>query len=780
MSRSAETEQRALALVEQLLDQPLDEESQSALLSRESEAVRSRVHALKAAMADSAALLPTELAGLTGQGDVIAPPEQVGAFRLVRRIGAGGMGGVWLAQRDDGLYDHTVAVKLIRPGLITLAGAAFRAERQILARLEHPNIARLIDGGVTAEATPYLIMEYVDGLPIDEAVQGRSLADRIKLFVKAADAVQFAHSRLVVHADLKPSNIFVDRNDRVKLLDFGIARLIGEGDSSGGPLPMTAAYASPQRRAGAAPTTADDVYALGIILADLTRADENQDVAAIAAMASHMDEASRYGSVAGLITDLDRWRDQLPVAARDPSLAYRARLFVRRHLSGVLLTGAALLALSAISAIAILNASRAEQNRARAEQRFDEVRKLSKFQLYDLNDALARQPGTVEKRAQIARSSADYLARLNLSAETSPDLRLDAARSYRRLAAIQGLSGTSNLGRPEEALRSLAAADALLRDEGGKAGTPRADFLAERGWVHLDRWLLQPDNAASHRENEIARGYFARAQALAPDRADAALGLLVTRKNAAYDAIWSMDDPRQAIAIVTAALAQLDRRSWPPDLAESAAKLRIELLTNLGEALYHRDDLPGALRAYEQADTLIDALIAQRGAMPNLIIMKGQNAFDLSGTLGDMPGRQQEALAIARDGEGLLRRMLAQGPDAAAEKKLLILYGQEALLLSALGKPQDAVIPSAASIALRERRLAGSPDDAQRMRDLAIGLGSHADRLAEAGLTAEACTAADRTVALWAQISSRNRLSALDARKTVPRAAERQKSFCTG
>ncbi len=212
----------------------------------------------------------------------------------------------------------------------------------------------------------------------------------------------------------------------------------------------------------------------------------------------------------------------MPVAAREPTLAYRARLFVRRHLLGVLLTAAALLALSAISALAVRNAIRAEANRARAEQRFDEVRQLSKFMLYDLYDALARQPGTVVKREEIARTSANYLARINLSAESSPALRLDTARSYRRLAAIQGLSGTSNLGRPDDALKSLDRAEQLL-ERPGDAGPLRAQFLAERGWVHLERWLLQPDNAASARQNGLARGYLKQAQALAPANADVLL-----------------------------------------------------------------------------------------------------------------------------------------------------------------------------------------------------------------------------------------------------------------
>ncbi len=405
------------------------------------------------------------------------------------------------------------------------------------------------------------------------------------------------------------------------------------------------------------------------------------------------------------------------------------------------------------------------------------MRQLSKFMLYDLYDALARQPGTVVKREEIARTSANYLARLNLSDETTPALRLDAARSYRRLAAIQGLSGISSLGRPADAGQSLDRAERLL-EKTDDTGVLHAAFLSERGWVHLDRWLLQPDNAASARQNAIAHDYFEKAAALSPNDADTALGLLATEKNEAYDAIWTSDDAKKSAAIAMRALSAVTARTWPDDLADVAAKLRIELLSILGEANYQTENLQAALGNYQDADRLIDALIRKNGPMPNLVILKGQNAFDLSGTMGDMPGRGIEALAIARKGEQVLRTMLAQGPDAAAEKKLLVLYGEEALLLGDMGRKEEALVPSRASLALREQRLAASPGDPQRMRDLAIGLGAHVDRLGEAGHGAQACAAARRTVAIWGRITALRRLGALDARKNVPKSNERVNKFC--
>ena len=205
-----------------------------------------------------------------------AAPERVGVWRLVREIGRGGMGTVHLAHRDDGRFEQTAAVKLVRAGLAPDLVARFRSERQILARLDHPAIARLLDGGVTEDGRPYFVMEYVDGEPITAYCDRRRLGvnERLALFESVCDAVQFAHGRLVVHRDLKPSNVMVtgDAEARVKLLDFGIAKLI---ENDGAPATrteqrvMTPEYAAPEQVRGDEVTTATDVYALGVLLYEL-------------------------------------------------------------------------------------------------------------------------------------------------------------------------------------------------------------------------------------------------------------------------------------------------------------------------------------------------------------------------------------------------------------------------------------------------------------------------------------------------------------------------------
>lgn len=773
-------ERRALALFERLAEQPDNDRLRARLLKNESETVLERLRSLERSVVGAKGAIPTLIPGSGDCGGEAVPPARVGSFRLVERIGRGGMGDVWLGERDDGLYEQKVAVKLIQLHALARAAAAFEDERRFLARLEHPNIARLIDGGLTEDGLPWLAIEFVDGEPIDAACDGRSDAQCVGLFIKAVDAVQFAHSRMVAHADLKPSNIMVDRNGRVKLLDFGIASLIGgEARPGAGSGPLTREFTSPQRIAGDGPSVADDVYALGKTLSLLLEGRSEPELEAIAAKAQEPDEARRYTSAAELIGDLDRWRAQLPVGAMPDGWRYRAGKFVDRHRMGVMATGAALVMLSATSMIATSSYVRAEQTRLKAEQRFDEVRSLSHLMLFDLYDTLSRQPGTVGKRAEIAKTAAKYLERLRLSNDAPADLRLDTAKSYRRLAAIEGLPGMSNLGRPGNSLRALDKAETLLT--GLLKQEPRnAEAMTELGWVHADRWTLHADDVDSPRENDRARTLFDAALAIAPDDMPARLGRLTTEKSAGYDLIWNSDKPAVALPFLQKALTQFRQTAWPDSLKSAARSLEVNLLNRIGDATYYTGDVAGSLAPYREADAIVDRAIAEEGAIPQWLVLKGENAFNISGSLGDMGGHDAEALAAADAGVAMLKQLLSFGPDAAAEKKLLVLYGQQAAVLESMGRLRDALVPSAQSVKLRERRLARAPDDPQRMRDLAIGLGPNAKLLDKAGQRPAACAAAARSFATWSGIKSAGHLSEFDARKSMPNAQALREQFCGG
>jgi eukaryotic-like serine/threonine-protein kinase len=433
--------------------------------------------------------------------------------------------------------------------------------------------------------------------------------------------------------------------------------------------------------------------------------------------------------------------------------------------------------LGATSLIATTSYFRAETALIRSEQRFGEVRQLSRYMLFDLYDDLARQPGTVKKRAEIAQTAAHYLDRLGVARDAPADLRLETARSYRRLAAIQGLPGFSNLGHPEQAMRSLGRAKLLL--EALTADQPdNAAAWSQLGWLEIDLWSLRPDTPQSPQTNARARRCFESALAIQPDMADARLGIVATERNRAYDLLWGADKAAEALQVARAALVAVQNGNWPAPLKDQAARLEINLLNRVGDGLYYTGDVAGSLKPYREADEQTDRMIAKHGALPDLLILKGENAFNISGSLQEIPGEGRSALAVADAGVAALTRLLSFGPDAAAEKKLLVLYGQQAALLDDRGEIALALVPSRASVALRRKRLAAAPGDPQRMRDLAIGLAPNAELLARAGRVAEACKAATQAVAVWDDIRAAGKLGAKDAAKNLPHSGTLQKNFC--
>ncbi len=388
---------------------PSAREARLAQLDKDDPALADEVRSLLAADdADSPLLASNAVAAVpgliadrdSGPGDGIAGP-----YRLLRSIGEGGMGEVWLAERTDGAYEQQVAVKLLKRGMDTHAILRrFLQERRILARLHHPHIVRLVDGGMNADGRPFYVMDFVDGRPITTYAAQHSLdvRARVALLAETADAVAYAHTQLVVHRDLKPSNVLVDGEGKPRVLDFGIAKLIeesGEQTQTGtGMRVLSPAYAAPEQILGEAIGTSTDVYALGLMLCELltgqlpqrrsnstpaqlaldasqeivdrastlaTRLKPDQlhalygddfdtrqlsrsiagDLDLIIATALQREPARRYATAAALADDLRRWLEGRPIAARADSAGYRLRKFVRRHRVGVAATAMVLLAL---------------------------------------------------------------------------------------------------------------------------------------------------------------------------------------------------------------------------------------------------------------------------------------------------------------------------------------------------------------------------------------------------------------------------------------------------
>jgi serine/threonine protein kinase/tetratricopeptide (TPR) repeat protein len=445
--------------------------------------------------------------------------RRIGVYQIEAEIAHGGMGEVYRAVRADGQYKKDVAIKLVRGGYDTAAVLErFLHERQILASLDHPNIARLYDGGTTQEGLPFLVMELIEGTPIDQYCEEHELAvnEQLKLFTQVCAAVQFAHQRLVIHRDIKPSNILVTADGIPKLLDFGIAKLLDPAAKAETTLlrPMTPEYASPEQVRGEAITTATDVYSLGVVLyrlltghspypestrtplefaraiceveptkpsfavarlsllemtpqehgaaRDKTSTRQQRrlkgDLDNIVLKALRKEPSRRYGSVEQLVEDIRRHLQELPVTATPDSVSYRVGKFVRRHAVGVAAVALILVAIAGGIVATARQARIAEANRRRAEARFKDVRKLANSLIFEVHDSIADLAGATAARKLILQRALEYLDSLSKESGNEPDLMRELATAYERVGALQGDPLDPNLGDIKGAAISLKKA----------------------------------------------------------------------------------------------------------------------------------------------------------------------------------------------------------------------------------------------------------------------------------------------------------------------------------
>jgi len=486
---------------------------------------------------------PTNEPSLTG--------EKLGAYKLISHIGEGGMSNVWLAERSDGRFARQVAVKFLRLAVAS-GGAAerFKREGRILGQVAHPHIAELIDAGVTAKGEPYLVLEHVKGKQIDEYCDSRKLDvdARIKLFLDVLSAVAHAHANLVVHRDIKPSNVLVNNEGEVKLLDFGIAKLLADDMNPGaatqltleGGGGLTPQFAAPEQITRAPITTATDIYALGVLLyilltgqhpagpgaqspANLVKAildiepKSASDVVAAAAAkidtegiaqrrASTPDKlcrtlrgdldtivskalkkkpSERYTSVSAFADDIRRYLKHEAISARPDTVRYRAAKFLRRNRTAVTLTAAAV-----VLVIGSLSAGLFVANRERkvAERRFVQVRQLAN-KFIALDDDIRGLQGSTKVRMQMVSDSLQHLNSLSSEAHVDQDLTLEIAYAYVRVAHAQGDPTSPNLGQFAEARENLKHAarlvDGVLAQD---ASNRRGLFIATT--IAHDRMIL--------------------------------------------------------------------------------------------------------------------------------------------------------------------------------------------------------------------------------------------------------------------------------------------------
>lgn len=505
--------------------------------------------------------------GLQPPPEPLHPGDRLGPWRLCGDLGEGGMGRVMRAERADGAYEQQVAIKLLRSRGDATSLARLTRERQILAGLRHPHIARLLDGGSTPAGQPYLVMELVDGEPLDRWCQhhGADLTTRLALFDQVCDAVAHAHARLVVHCDIKPSNVLVDADGQVRLLDFGIARL-AQGDTPDEAPALTPAYASPEQLAGATPGTASDIFSLGRLLQRLTaerlpRGLRGRALQAVWALAQAERAAQRYDSVGALRAELQRLQQGRPVRAWPAGPArrrYVLALALRRHWLAGVATAAALAMAAAFTWSLAQQRDRARaaeraalEQRENARRQAEAAQQISRFVIGLFQGADSHNSG---------RRAADTPARLLLdrghaqlerTLQQHPEQRvrlldvlgtvyenigqLDAAaRAYREAIALEGTQG---LARPvqEAALQyklaftlnrqgryepAAVAAQRCLALRSADAATPAADLAdahnaagmtlgnlgrLDEARAHLDRALAMRRAQFGSTHNQVAQ-----------------------------------------------------------------------------------------------------------------------------------------------------------------------------------------------------------------------------------------------------------------------------------
>jgi serine/threonine-protein kinase len=612
-----------------------------------------------AADSDESGFLQRDVVSRIGALDVASEefePEnllgrQFGAFELKRLLGQGGQGTVYLAGRVADDFRQTVAIKLLRRGIHDAdEHRRFRREREILARFEHPDVARLIDGGVSGEGVPYLAMEYVDGLQIDFWCRTRCLdrESRLRLFSRLCVVVAAAHRALIVHRDLKPSNVLVTKEGAIKVLDFGIARLLDEEGNDAHSRTragmMTPGYGAPEQANGGTITLATDVHALGVLLRVLLTGEVPPfapdaplpelsqklvpELRWIIGKATIAEAGLRYRDAAELDDDVRRFLDSRPVRAHPPSGWYRARKFVARHRGGMLVTAAFVVGILASLGLALWQAKVAREQAQRAQVARDFL--LGVFEA--ANEDLPRD----------ARPTPDVLAHA-AAKKLESDTRLAPTTRADFLSTLGDIAKSSNDN--DGALTFYNRALETLENNGDSASRQHLRIVVMRAWVQL---------VLGHAEQVE--------QTLQP-RLDT---LRSVRDDVAIDGLWAYSDARgstghlgEAVDLTREA-AELANEVYPK---ESAEALRLSFayskaLTDIGDLRKGNDVLQSTLDRWRAAG--IPEQQDYSTALTNLALLKRR--------LGDIDG----SIRLLREALALNRRIHAEPHEDIAQQMQLL------------------------------------------------------------------------------------------------------------
>lgn len=797
---------RALEVLEAALDRPADTRVDwVASTCGGDKALATAVLGLLRADDAGASVLPTQPAAPGAAFPVDRrPPERIGPWRLTRLLGEGGMSRVYLGERDDGLFEQEVAVKLMSPGLFGAAmGAMFTIERRALARLKHPGIAQIFDGGVEPSGLPYLVMERLTGQAIDDFVRTRALSVRqtVALFLQVAAAVRAAHEGLVVHADIKPSNVIVSDGGLAKLVDFGIAQLMEEtAEAATGAFPVTPAYASPQRLAGESPVPADDVFSMGALLSDLltgapatgeprpapsatlgaagdlARAKTARgDLDAIVAKSMALQPGGRYVTAAAMAEDLERWLERRPVLARSPGWRMTAGRFVQRHPLGTAASVLAIVGLAAALAVTTALYLQARAARQAAEQRFAEVRGMARYLLFDLYDGLDSTPQSLTLRRDVAREGQLYLDRLSADADAPVGVKVEALEGLARLAAVQGGSARSNLGDMTGARSNLARASRLA-SKLAAAAPGRADVWRAVARVEIANagFSVFVDGAAPAADGALTKAQRAidRARALGADTGQLSADWLI---QASAVRQWE-SRYAEGVALARQALAALP----PPRPGDTAAQLNAARAWDLlAEGIYYAGDEAGSVEPYRREVALMQAAARAQPNNPLVLRSLARSRWGLGSTLLSI-NRSAEALVVLDAGIADAQRLIAlDAADQDARRTLGVVTMAKAQALAGVRRFDEAVGLLNEQVRLRGQVWAAAPDQAEAARDYAVAVASLGDVLADAGRKDAACAAYAQGRSAFDALAARSRLTGLDQEHGLRLLESRAKQVCS-
>jgi tetratricopeptide (TPR) repeat protein len=692
------------------------------------------------------------------------PTASFGSYRAAKLLGRGGMSSVYLAHRADGQFEQTVALKIMAG---YLSGPEFQRrfeiERQLLATLNHNNITRLLDGGMSSAGDPFLITEYVDGQPIDRWCDDRKLdvRARLKIFLQVSDAVDYAHRNLIVHRDLKPANILVNPAGLVKLLDFGTASLVAS-DATAGHVTMTRTrmltprYASPEQLRGERVNIATDVFSLGVVLYELLcgawpfgnpesvlselnratgtvhadspstlvtedsaehRSTQREqlcrtlkgDLSAIVLKALEQDSGCRYESVRQFAADISSFLEGRPVLARPQTAFYRAGKFIRRNWLPVAAAAVFVLGLSGATFVAFRQARI-------AQARYTDLRSLTTTLLFELKDAINDVPGSTPAQKILVTRVVGSLDTLARQSAHDPKLQLDLAEGYRQLGELQGSPYVQTLGDAKGALVNLAKARSLAEqqltaDPTGLASL-RAVALIEQTTGEVYFGIGQSKDAISHlgAAADLAEKLMASTNAI-PELLEAAITHQVLGDVYGQPGTASLSDPAQASAQYRRS-TELDEMmvNKDPNMLRARRGIAINRL-KLGD-LARFGDPETALDDYQQGLRNFDSLPPDELKRPVNLRLRAQFLRKVGGTLRDLQQWSEAELYLNRSLAFFEESLVADPDDKRAKYDLVIVSEAVMLFYELQGKTERAVRLSERMVSLTSDLLRSEPSNA--------------------------------------------------------------------